>query len=294
MPKSFTQNTLQTSQGTERFDLLMAEILPLAICQQGLPMAEFERAIRQVYGIPSNAFISRELRDHVMASLPSEAFIRPHWMEAEEAVKGFTAKIASTAKAIYIKGLLIDSRTGEVLGYDDRPSILTGQAELRPELSKCRSVDDLHEFLEHVDLRSLPPFSKFDLIDAQDHAHGQWKRTGVDCRITLPMMNTLCTLHGLVKYANIIMMTKAGLAKALGVAESNLTKKLAPLVSAKLLRVYTSRDGIRKGEIKLLVNPRLIFRGYDNVREAYVKEWYLEEARDSCPLTGHISIATAA
>lgn len=193
-----------------------------------------------------------------------------------------------------ISGFRVDKETGEVYGEYVITQYAATTDPLKPELSKCRSVDDLDEFLKHVDLRTLPPFSKFSLIDAQDHAHGQWKRTGVDCRITLPMMNTLCALHDLVKYANIIVMTKAGLAKALGVAESNLTKKLSPLVNAKLLRVYTSPDGIRKGEIKLLVNPRLIFRGFDNVREAYVEGWYLEEARDSCPLIERISVVAAA
>lgn len=193
-----------------------------------------------------------------------------------------------------IDGFQVDQETGEIYGeYITNPYSVTADP-LKPELSKCRSVDDFRDFLEHVDLRTLPRFSRFDLIDAQDHALGQWKRTGVDCRITLPMMNTLCTLHGLVKYANIIVMTKAALAKVLGVAESNLTKKLSPLVNFKLLRVYTSRDGIRKGEIKLLVNPRLIFRGFDNVREAYVEGWYLEEARNSCPLIGRVSVAAAA
>ncbi|QXZ13018.1 MULTISPECIES: hypothetical protein [unclassified Pseudomonas] len=193
-----------------------------------------------------------------------------------------------------INGFRVDQETGEIYGEYTVTHYTAATDALKPELGKCRSVDDLHIFLKHVDLRTLPPFSKFPLVDAQDHAHGQWKRTGVDCRITLPMMNTLYTLHGLVRYANIIIMTKADLAKALGVAESNLTKKLAPLVKAKLLRTYTSRDGIRKGEIKLLVNPRLIFRGFDTVREAYVEKWYLDEARESCLLYDRDFLAAAA
>ncbi|WP_085747816.1 hypothetical protein [Pseudomonas sp. R45(2017)] len=193
-----------------------------------------------------------------------------------------------------INGFRVDQETGEIYGEYIVNQYTAATDALKPELGKCRSVDDLHAFLKHVDLRTLPPFSKFPLVDAQDHAHGQWKRTGVDCRITLPMMNTLYTLHGLVRYANIIIMAKVDLAKALGVAESNLTKKLAPLVKAKLLKTYTSRDGIRKGETKLLVNPRLIFRGFDTVREVYVERWYLDEARESCLLHDLDSLAAAA
>ncbi|SDO27622.1 hypothetical protein SAMN04489798_2528 [Pseudomonas arsenicoxydans] len=193
-----------------------------------------------------------------------------------------------------INGFRVDQATGEVYGEYIITQYTAPTDALKPELSKCRSVDDIHTFLKHVDLRTLPPFSRFSLVDAQDHAHGQWKRTGVDCRITLPMMNTLYTLHGLVRYANIIVMAKADLAKALGVAESNLKKKLAPLVNAKLLRAYTSCDDIRKGEIKLLVNPRLIFRGFDNVREAYIERWYLDETRERCSLHGRDTLAAAA
>jgi len=42
-----------------------------------------------------------------------------------------------------------------------------------------------------------------------------------------------------------------------------------------MVRVSTSRQGgIRTGEIKLTVNPRLIFRGDDANRDEYIKHWY--------------------
>ena len=76
-------------------------------------------------------------------------------------------------------------------------------------------------------------------------------------------------------YHNVIFMTQATLAKALGAAESNLMKKLKVLEEVNLLRVTTSRNGdIRTGEIKLAINPRLVFRGSDVARERYVSDWY--------------------
>ncbi|MNI95709.1 hypothetical protein D3C73_1540260 [compost metagenome] len=52
-------------------------------------------------------------------------------------------------------------------------------------------------------------------------------------------------------------------------------KKLKVLEEANMLRVTTSRNGnIRTGEIKLVINPRLVFRGSDSTREAYLKDWY--------------------
>jgi hypothetical protein len=136
-------------------------------------------------------------------------------------------------------------------------------------------VDDLQGYLSFVDRRKLPPHELHSLRDEVDYAHGEWRRTGVDCRITIPQLRLLEKLHKLVLYRNVIVMTQADLAKSLGTVESNLMKKLRVLTDANMLRVCTSRDGnIRKGEVKLVVNPRLIFRGGDYTRNGYIDEWY--------------------
>lgn len=194
---------------------------------------------------------------------------------------------------LHVDGLLIKPTTGEIVGYDDKPSVLSERPDYQPELSKCRSADDLNAVLSHVDRRKLPSHTLHSLTDAQDQAHGVWRRTGMDCRITVPMMHTLHKLHGLVPYRNIIIMPQADLAKALGSSESNLMKKLGTLISSNMVRVSTSRHGgIRTGEIKLTVNPRLIFRGDDDTREEYVKHWYLDPASDrSIPVEATSKIA---
>jgi hypothetical protein len=175
-----------------------------------------------------------------------------------------------------VDGLLLSPATGEIFGYDKKASVFSERPDYRPELRKCRSADDLNVVLSHVDRRKLPPHTLHCLIDAQDQAHGVWRRTGMDSRITVPMMNTLSHLHELVLYRNIIIMTQTELAKALATSESNLMKKLSTLISSNMVRVSTSRHGgIRTGEIKLTINPRLIFRGDDYTREEYVKDWYL-------------------
>lgn len=182
---------------------------------------------------------------------------------------------------LHVDGLLISSATGEIFGYDDKSSVFSERPEHQPELSRCRSADDLSAFLKHIDRRKLPAHTLHSLFDVQDIAHGVWRRTGVDCRITLPMMNTLRTLHELVQYHNVIILPQADLAKALSTTESNLMKKLNTLVHANMVRVSTSRKGdIRKGEIKLAINPRLIFRGDGYAQERYMKHWYLTLGTD--------------
>ncbi|MDM1710319.1 hypothetical protein HX137_06680 [Pseudomonas sp. 165] len=176
---------------------------------------------------------------------------------------------------ITVDGLVIDKLTGEIHGYDDKPSVLSSSVDHQPSLRDCRSMDDFHHHLKFVDRRKLPDHTLHSLRDTVDHCRGEWSRTGVDCRVTLPQQRLLEALHQLVLYRNVIYTTQADLALALGTKESNLMKKLNVLTGANLLRVTTSRSGnIRTGEIKLAINPRLIFRGSDKARDRYVQDWY--------------------
>lgn len=178
---------------------------------------------------------------------------------------------------IHADGLVVDTTTGEIIGHDDKPSAYADPYDYKPCLTNFRSVDDLNAYLGHVDLRKLPPRTRSNLTAAQDAALGEWfrSRKKVDCRISEPMMNLLCQMHGLVKYRNIIIMTQAGLAKELDTLESNLMKKLNILIKANMMRVSTSRHGnIRKGEIKITLHPRLIFRGDDAKRGNCIDAWY--------------------
>lgn len=182
---------------------------------------------------------------------------------------------STATNLIRVDNLIIDKCTGEILGHDSKPSTYTDNIKYQEELGACRSADDFKDHLNFVDRRKLPPHKLHTLRAESDYAHGVWRRTGTDCRITIPQLRLLEQLHGLILYRNIIITTQADLAKSLGAAESNLMKKLRVLTDRHMLRVFTSRDGsIRKGEIKLSVNPRLIFRGDDYARDIYIKAWY--------------------
>lgn len=172
---------------------------------------------------------------------------------------------------ITVDGFVVDKLTGEIV----EPSVFSAPADYRPSLHDCRSVDDFDRHLKFVDRRKLPAHTLHLLRNEVDYARGVWCRTGMDCRVTLPQQRLLERLHKLVMYRNVIFMTQAALAAELGTTESNLMKKLKVLEEANLLRVTTSRNGnIRKGEIKLAVNPRFVFRGDDYSREKYVMDWY--------------------
>ncbi|WP_448106960.1 replication/maintenance protein RepL [Pseudomonas azerbaijanoccidentalis] len=180
-----------------------------------------------------------------------------------------------TKNLITVDGFVVDKLTGEIHDHDDKPSVFSSPTDYQPSLRACRSVDDFERYLAFVDRRKLPTHTLHSLRDEVDYARGMWCREGVDCRISVPQQRLLERLHQLVVYRNIIFMTQASLASALGTAESNLMKKLKVLEEANLLRVTTSRNGkIRKGEIKLAINPRFVFRGGDYSRGEYVMDWY--------------------
>ncbi|WP_054889508.1 Crp/Fnr family transcriptional regulator [Pseudomonas sp. NBRC 111118] len=178
----------------------------------------------------------------------------------------------------YIDGFFVDTTTGEILRHDDASSIYAGRHDYKRSLADCRSIDDFDEHIEHVDLRKLPPRNKALLDTMQAQADWVWKNSNktIDGRITAPVMKTLKVLERAIVYRNMLVVTQADLAKMLGVTTDNLMQKLKPLRDRGLIRVRTrtARNGVRKGEVILTVNPRFIFRGDDWFKNHYATAWY--------------------
>ncbi|TCP77766.1 hypothetical protein EC849_103335 [Pseudomonas putida] len=175
----------------------------------------------------------------------------------------------------YIDGFVVDTTTGEILGHDDASSLYAGQDDYKRSLADCRSIDDFDEHLEHVDLRKLPPRDKALLDTMQAQADWVWKSSNktIDGRITAPVMKTLKVLERAIVYRNMLVVTQAELATMLGVHVDDLMRKLKPLRDRGLVRIRTARDGVRKGEVILTVNPRFVFRGEDWIKNSYATAW---------------------
>jgi len=177
---------------------------------------------------------------------------------------------------MHVDGLAVDPITGEIIGIDDKPSVLTERIEYQQPLSACRSINDYDDHLDDVDLRTLPPRNKALLDTMQAEADWIWKHSNkaVDCRITSPVMKILKVLEKVIRYRNILVTTQVNLAKLLSVSTDDIMRKLKPLSDKGLIRIRTSKDGMRKGEVAICVNPRFLFRGDDWVKKHYVTEWY--------------------
>ncbi|MDH4869324.1 hypothetical protein [Pseudomonas sp. BN515] len=179
-------------------------------------------------------------------------------------------------------GFSIDKETGEILGkyYSEIPIFPDeGFPSVAPE--ECGSVDEWKAYLKsHVDLRKFPKPTIGNLRSAQDLALGMHFRKEGDYRISEPMMKLLVKLLGLVQYRNLIIDSRSGLAKSLGVSPSNLMKTLEILSGKGLIRCSTSSNSqMRVGEIKVAIAPFLIFRGYDRQQEAATEVWYKPDGK---------------
>ncbi|AYF87515.1 hypothetical protein D6Z43_10285 [Pseudomonas sp. DY-1] len=198
-------------------------------------------------------------------------------------------------RAVIVGCFVVDNETGEIIG--EYAQTLASHALSRPSPHRAPdevlSVDEWEDYLrQHVDRRKLPPHTTHALYYVQDTALGEHFRKSGDYRVSKPMMMLLLQLHELVLYRNVIVMSQTDLSTHLAVAESNLSAKLAKLVEAGLLKVFTSRNGdMRKGEIKLLINPWLVFRGSDALRDNAVKTWYRHQMRRDSQARDHDHVA---
>lgn len=197
--------------------------------------------------------------------------------------------MVNTGITYEVDGFVVDRLTGEILGHGDPSSVYAQRADYKRSLADCCSIDDFDEHLKHVDLRKLPPRKLNRLRELESEAYFAWKdsKGAIDCRITAPAMKTLKVLEKAVKYRNILAITQVDLAKMLGVHVDDLMRKLKPLRDRDFVRVRTARNGVRKGEVILTVNPRFVFRGEDWVQGKYAKQWYLDVIKSHPDGIGH-------
>lgn len=111
------------------------------------------------------------------------------------------------------------------------------------------------DFIKHtVDKRKLKTVNKVkEYKKESDYGVRTLKQKAFMSNPQFEVLNTLSTL---VVYKNIVLEEKKTLAEKLGVGVNNLDKKLKT-VSAW---VEVDKQNVRKGFIKLLINPSLVFR----------------------------------
>jgi len=177
--------------------------------------------------------------------------------------------------------MLVDESTGEILTYESLPYKHGEDFPKTVFLSDVRSVDDMEDFMKHmVDKRKIRGSNTNDLLHFFESCLGhKVLKHGLFGHIegmSVPQYRLLDSLGKIVQYKNVIMTTRKDLCSHLKCRDDNLMKKLR-LVDP-YIKIYTQDAGIRKGEIKILINPKFFYIYdydlYDLSRNEAVKEWY--------------------
>ena len=116
-----------------------------------------------------------------------------------------------------------------------------------------RSVDEMQELITDRGRANLVVFNDLDRYHQESIVANVLRQCD---RMSKAQYANLKILIKLVDYTNIILISKAKLAKALKVDDNRLTRKLNQI--KPYIQVVT--EGIRKGEIKIVVQPSLIFK----------------------------------
>lgn len=164
----------------------------------------------------------------------------------------------------------IDFRTGEILEEVEYETVEYKAEEhiseedvkeyrrttIAPEL--FTSKYQLDTYMEGVDKRKIVTFSRVKQAyghDSFEHDINKKKKA-----YTAPMTKVLIKLIDGLVYRNIIIDTKKGLAETLGVNEKNVMRTLK--TAGWAIRVYTEKEGMKRGHIKVLIHPDLAFKHY--------------------------------
>lgn len=122
--------------------------------------------------------------------------------------------------------------------------------------SEFTSKEQMERFLSGIDKRSLVTFNQ--VRRSHDEACGRAERNGKRPVMSVSQYNLMLAISSHVQYQNIIITTNKQLARWLDVKTNHLRRKLQKL--GNLVEVYDYKDGMKFGQIKLLVSPAYLFR----------------------------------
>lgn len=184
----------------------------------------------------------------------------------------------------------VDFRTGEIIEstqyekaeykhdnyFTDEDLKEYKRTSVAPE--EFTSKHQLDQYMSGVDKRKLVTFNSVkDRYGDDRYKHDiESKVRGLNT----PMTKLVLKLIDNLDYRNIIIDTKEGLAKTLGVDKKNVIRTLKTV--SWLVRVHTESEGMKRGYIKILVHPDFGFKHYspkhsscnvNTARELALKEW---------------------
>lgn len=184
---------------------------------------------------------------------------------------------------VRIGDLCIDTDTGELVAHYVNKEVKYTAAErayhsagnIAPVL--MTSGNQLADYMDkYVDKRKL--VRRNDARSVHDGVCGIAKRDGTAPHFTVPEFNKLFRLADALMYRNLIIGTVQEVAKLIGVSEAKVQRELQSLIDKGLVQYFTSRSGMTKGHIKIVVNPTIgwVYESGDSAmaRGEAIKAWY--------------------
>lgn len=181
--------------------------------------------------------------------------------------------------------MIVDESTGEVFSYNDKYEVgeYTHNTQETPILflEGVSSVDDMQKFMSvMVDKRKIRKSNSNDLLRFFESCLGykalDHELFGDKEVMTIPQYRLLERLGPLVKYKNVIMTTREELCTTLNCRDKDFSRVMKTI--SGYVKVFTQRDGIRRGEVKVLVHPAFFYTYsyslYDKSRKEAIADWY--------------------
>lgn len=173
----------------------------------------------------------------------------------------------------------VNKQTGEILGvYEYAPMTPITQEEkdyykyssVSPVSATHKDqVDDYMKFC--IDKRKLVTYNNTNNL--HDAACGIGVRNKVKSVFTLPQYKTMNKLIKGLSLCNVVIGSKAEIAKILVCEQKNILRTLKPV--SNLVRIQT--EGMAKGQMKILVHPAYGYKHQSDVinasRNACVRDW---------------------
>lgn len=197
----------------------------------------------------------------------------------------FGVEVEETKMAVFDGFFRVNKETGEIVGeYVTSPYKGITRKEYEKEYKivpspiNARDEDDIKDYIKlNVDNRKVFVFNNLDARNADALLRSKLKGGKSTVPVmTKPQYKILKSLGEHISFHNIICMPRRHLAMLLGTQENHICRMLK--VVAPYVREI--KEGVRKGSIKLILSPDLLFkaegRKLHTIREQAMKTWYLD------------------
>lgn len=170
--------------------------------------------------------------------------------------------------------MIIDRETGQALDYSDVYSAAESPTDYRKEVYK--------ETLEWNTILTRHCLEDWFREDIANRYHKvRWSNNSMDTLLDIgaDVADKYRKLASLLVARNYVFDTNSNIAAALGVDKSNLSKTLKKMEKNGLLKVCSEHGGGKRHK-KIVMNPTLVFKTYNQIGEGFNSSLYFSRVHE--------------